>query len=62
MSRTKDHYEAMRELEAMRREIVYESREDYESSQEALPPHKRDGYMECMMDYADHLNDMEQDR
>ena len=52
----------MQELEAMRREIGYESREDYEASQEALPPHKRDGYMERMMDYADHLNDLRQNR
>lgn len=44
-------------LEAMRREIGYTSREDYEAEQEALPPHKRDGYAERMADRADMLLD-----
>jgi len=53
---------AKRLIAEMMRECGYESREDYEASQEALPPHKREGYMERMMDYADHLNDLKQNR
>ncbi len=62
MSRMKDHFLNQQELEAIRREIGYESREDYEARQDALPPHKRDGYAERMADYADHLNDLRQGR
>jgi len=53
---------AKRLIAEMMRECGYKSREDYEASQEALPPHKRDGYSERMADYADHLNDLRQNR
>ena len=33
----------------------------YEEMQDALPPHKRDGYAERLADLADQLRDQERD-
>ena len=45
------------ELETLQAEIAVWLREDddYQAGQDALPPHKRDGYAERMADHADYL-------
>ena len=40
----------------------FEAQQEYSDGQDALPPHKRDGYSEKMADYADHLRDLECDK
>jgi hypothetical protein len=66
MSRMNDRFieEQDRNLDRLWDEVgwEYDSREEWEEeyrmSQEAMPPHKRDGYAEQMADYADHLRDL----
>lgn len=51
MSEQRYNAEVMSELE----------REEYEAEQDALPPHKRDGYAERIADLADRMRDEDDD-
>lgn len=52
MSQQRYEFEVMRELEQEQAQMMMEYKE-YCAEQEALPPHKREGYSEMMIEAAD---------